>query len=106
MKAIVKVLVALCFASVCAGFVYAHTQAEARDYVIEEKPFVEVVRSGDTIDGILSQYHTEHDGDFREWKYNILHLPQNKHLLNKNGYLKLIYPGDKVHIVSKVKVAK
>ena len=104
MKAIVKVLVALCFASVCAGFVYAHCNAE--DYKVEQRTYVERIYSGDTVDTILQQYYTEADGDFREWKYNILHLPQNKHLLNQHGGLKLLQVGDEITIVTKVKVAK
>lgn len=106
MKSLAKIVASLCLAAVCAGFAYAHLTAE-KDYVVVEKPFVEVVRSGDTVDGILSHYHNkELDGDFREWKFNVLQLPANKHLLNEHGGLKHIHPGDKIHIVCKVRVAK
>ena len=107
MKALVKVVASLCLAAVCAGFAYAHFTAEP-DYVLQEKPFVETVRSGDTIDGILLHYHNEENEgmNYEQWKFNILRLPQNKYLLNEYGGLKHIYPGDKIHIIAKVRVAK
>lgn len=106
MKALIKVMVCLCLATVMAGFAYAHLTAEP-DYVVVEKPFVETFHSGDTVNGILKHYHNQElDGDFEEWKFNVLHLPENKHLLNQHGGLKLIQVGEKIHITCKVRVAK
>ena len=107
MKNLVKFVAALCLTSVCAGFAYAHFTAEP-NYTIQTKTCVERVHAGDTVDEILLHYYNyENEGlEFREWKYNILHLPQNKHLLNEKGGLKLLQIGDKITIVTKVKVAK
>lgn len=106
MKALTKIIASLCLATVCAGFAYAHFTAEP-DYVVIEKTFKETFHSGDTVDGILSHYHNKDlDGDFREWKYKVLHHPDNRHLLNENGYLKTYHPGEKLTIVCKVRVAK
>ena len=106
MKSLVKVVAVLCLASVCAGYAYASYNAEP-NYRIEKRTFVERVHSGDTLNGILEQYYdSKIHGDKREWKYDILHLPQNKHLLNQNGYLKPLQVGDKVTIVTDVRVEK
>lgn len=106
MKALTKIIASLCLATVCAGFAYAHFTAEP-DYIVVSKSFEETFRPGDTVNGILSHYHNkELDGDFEEWKFNVLHLPQNKHLLNQYGGLKLVQVGEKIHIVANVRVAK
>lgn len=106
MKSLVKFIAVLGLTAITAGWCYASNQADKRD--LEVKHFTEIVRSGDTVDGILVNYHNEkNEGvDFREFKYNTLHLPENKHLLNENGYLKLIYPGDEIHIKAHVRVAR
>lgn len=104
MKSFIKVVAALCFAAICAGCAYMHYNS----YTIETKTFTEVVHRGDTVDEILLEhFNAENEGViFEEFKYNILHLEKNKHLLNKNGYLKSLEPGTSIHIVCKVKVAK
>lgn len=106
MKALTKIIASLCLATVCAGFAYAHFTAEP-DYIVVSKTFVETFHPGDTVNEVLSHYHNkELDGDFEEWKYNVLHLPENKHLLTKHGGLKLVQVGEKIHIVANVRVAK
>lgn len=106
MKALVKVMACLCLATVMAGFAYAHLSAEP-DYIVVEKTFKETIRSTDTIDSILEHYYDKDlHGHWGEWKFGILHLPENKHLLNENGYLKTYHPGEKLTITCKVRVAK
>lgn len=108
MKTLLKVLALTLVAIVCAGFVYNRTIVNEHKTKLVKMTFVEKVHSGDTVDGILSNYYNEaNEGvDFREYKYNILHLPENKHLLNEHGGLKLLQVGDKITIVANVQKAK
>lgn len=55
MKRIVKVLVVMSVAFMCLGYV---KEAQSKPE-LTTKPFVEVVYSGDTVDGILGEYYNE-----------------------------------------------
>lgn len=106
MERLTKIVCALAAAYFLCGF--AHSQYVAYNTHYETKEFVKVFHSGDTVDSILIKYHNaDNEGvGFNEWKYNILHLAENKHLLNDKGGLKIVYPGQELTIRCKVKVAK
>ena len=106
MERLTKIVCALAAAYFLCGF--AHSQYVAYSTHYETKEFVKVFHSGDTVDSILIKYHNaDNEGvDFDEWKFNILHLDENRHLLDKNGYLKTYYPGQELHIRIKTRVAK
>lgn len=102
-KVLAKVLAGVCIAVVCCGNVCGDSQKATAQTKLVQKTYVETFHSGDTVDDILSVYHNEkNEGvDFREFKYNTLHLKENAHLLNKHGGLKLVQVGEKITIVVK-----
>lgn len=109
MRLVIKVVGLLCLAAIFSGYMYADYQSEkAYQAKLELIPFTEVVYAHDTIDGILNEYYNKkNEGvSFNEFKYNTLHLKENKHLLDENGFLKPLQIGQRVTIKAKVLVEK
>ena len=102
MKSLLKIVAVLALASVCAGYVYADRIASERN--IETRTFVEVVRPGDTFNGIVEQYY---DGSIKSndcWDEWQTIQKQNNARLFANG--RQLQPGDRITITTKVRVAK
>ena len=106
MEKLTKVVCAVALTYFMCGFGYQQYQECNTHY--EVRQFVEVIHAGDTIDGIMAHYHNEaNEGkSFGEWKFETLRLPENKHLLNEKGYLKTYYPGQKLYMRCRIKVAE
>lgn len=101
-KPVSKVLICLCAAAVCMGWVYARNQVnDANNY--EVRQFVEVVHSGDTFNGIVSQYYN-HENEKECWDEWQTIQKQNNARLFANG--RFLQPGDRIVITARVKVAK
>lgn len=106
MEKLVKIVCALAAAYVLCGFGYSQYKEYSTHYEVRE--FVETFHAGDTVDSILAHYYNEaNEGKgWNEWKFDTLRLPENKHLLNEKGGLKIVYPGEKLVIRCCVKVAE
>lgn len=106
MEKICKALCIVAAAYFLCGF--AHKQYVEYNTHYEVRQFVEVIRDGDTIDSIMSHYYNEKNErkSWGEWKFDNLHLPANKHLLDERGYLKTYYPGQTLTMRCRIQVAE
>lgn len=101
MKSILKVIAALCIAAICVGFVYDHLTQEEN---LQTMWYVETVHSGDTFNGIVGQYYDETIRVNKSWDEWQTQQKEYNQKLFANG--RCLQPGDKILIVTKVRVAK
>lgn len=100
MKSLFKVLVLVAIAFVISGFINETFLKE--QYQTETRTFVERVHSGDTFNGVIEQYYDpDINVSWDEWQTR---QKQNNKDLFKNG--RALQPGDKIVIITKVRVAK
>lgn len=101
MKKLSKLIVVVCAALVCVGCAYTELVPEKN---IETRWFVETVHEGDTFNGIVEQYYDQSIRANKSWnEWQNLQKGNNEKLF-ANG--RALQPGDKVLIVTKVRVAK
>lgn len=101
MKSLFKLMAVVAVAVMCAGYAYTELVPEKN---IETRWFVETVREGDTFNGIVEQYYDETIRANKSWnEWQSLQKGNNEKLF-ANG--RALQPGDKVLIVTKVRVAK
>lgn len=101
MKSILKIIAALCIAAICAGCAYMEIVPESN---VETRWYVETVRQGDTFNGIVEQYYDDSIKANKSWnEWQNLQRDNNEKLF-ANG--RVLQPGDKVLIITKVRVAK
>lgn len=105
MKALIKVLACLCLAAVCAGYAYA--QHEAEEAKFETIVYHEVVRPGDTLNGILEQYYNPYNEEacWDDWQAKC--KLRNKRLFFKpDNSPRALRPGDIICIEVRERVAR
>ena len=105
MKALIKVLACLCLAAVCAGYVYA--QHEAENAKFETVIYHDVVRPGDTLNGILGQYYNPYNEKACWDDWQTKQKARNKHLFFKpDNSPRALRAGDIICIEVRERVAR
>lgn len=101
MKKLLKLMVVIGAALACVGCAYMELVPEKN---VETRWFVETARKGDTFNGIVEQYYDQSIRANKSWnEWQNLQKDNNEKLF-ANG--RALQPGDKVLIVTKVRVAK
>lgn len=101
MKALMKVLAVVAVAVMCAGYAYNQFKPEAD---VQTKWFVEVAHSGDKFNTVIENYYDSSIKANKSWDEWQTQQKEYNQQLFANG--RSLQPGDKILIVTKVRVAK
>lgn len=101
MKSLFKLMAVVAVAVMCAG--YAYNQLKPEDN-IQTKWFVETARSGDCFNTVIENYYDESIKANKSWDEWQTQQKEYNQQLFANG--RSLQVGDKILIVTKVRVAK